>query len=166
MSLSSLKQLTWNNCANLCNIGTVLQRLTVLMRHRDKHKSVFVHFSFKKIGSNRMYAQKFWYVKHSLRYCDLVYYKWPRHDHSNPPNTSSEITQLNKHSQELHNKHYPAYYPAGKGLFNVSNITKEYMPSRLCSYVIFEICAGFYWFVMSKNSAILFKCIFPQDFFI
>ena len=37
----------------------------------------------------------------------------------------------------MHNNHYTAYYPTGKGLFNVNKITKEHRPSRLCSNVIY-----------------------------
>ena len=38
-----------------------------------------------------------------------------------------------------HNKHCEAYYPAGKGLFNVSKIRKEHWPSRICSNFSFMI---------------------------
>ena len=46
------------------------------MRHRDKYKTVFLHFlQLEKIKTNRTYMQKSQYAKHSLEYCDLVYYK-------------------------------------------------------------------------------------------
>ena len=35
------------------------------------------------------------------------------------------------------------YYPAGKGLFNVSKITEKHSPSRLCSNIIFMTLSRF-----------------------
>ena len=46
------------------------------MRHRDKQKPVFLHLLRReKIRANRTYVHKSQYAKHSLGYCDLVYYK-------------------------------------------------------------------------------------------
>ena len=47
-------------------------------------QSSFVQFGFKKIRTNRTYVHMPQYAKHGLGYCDLVYYKWQRHDYKNP----------------------------------------------------------------------------------
>ena len=62
------------------------------------------------------------------------------------------------------NQHYADYYPADEGLFNVSKITKEHRPSRLCSDVIFLTLRRFSRLVFNKNVAKLFKSFFAQDF--
>ena len=46
------------------------------MRHRDKHKTVFLRSIWiEKIRTNRTYVHMPQYAKHGLGYCDLVYYK-------------------------------------------------------------------------------------------
>ena len=62
------------------------------------------------------------------------------------------------------NQHYADYYPADEGLFNVSKITKEHRPSRLCSDVIFLTLRRFSRLIFNKNVAKLFKSFFAQDF--
>ena len=62
---------------------------------------------------------------------------------------------------EVNNKHHTGYYPVG--LFNVSKITKEHKPSRLCPSVIFLTFSRFLS-VGYKNFAKLFRSFFPQDF--
>ena len=57
------------------------------MKHRDIRQSSFVCFCIKK--TNRIYVNRSWYAKHDLGYCDLVYYKWQRHDHS-PQNSPQQ----------------------------------------------------------------------------
>ena len=57
------------------------------MKHRDIRQSSFVCFCIKK--TNRIYVHRSWYAKHDLGYCDLVHYKWQRHDHS-PQNSTQQ----------------------------------------------------------------------------
>ena len=46
------------------------------MRHRDKHKAVFLCLlQLEKIMTNGTYVHKSRCDKHGLGYCDLVYYK-------------------------------------------------------------------------------------------
>ena len=47
------------------------------MRHKDKHKTVFLLLGFRleKIKTNRAYLHKPRYAKHGLGYRDL-YYEW------------------------------------------------------------------------------------------
>ena len=75
-----------------------------------------------------------------------------RHDHGNLTKKTSfdvqTLTYLRNHIPYLyclksHNAHYAAFYPVSKGLFNVSKITKEHMPSRLCSNFIFFTLSRF-----------------------
>ena len=107
-----------HNCMSLCNfVKEHLKRLDLSMRHRDKHKIVFLcSLRLEKRRTNRTYVHRSRYAKHGLGYCDFV------------------ITI--RHCLKSHNKHV-AYYPVGKGLFNVSKITKEHSPFCLCSNIIF-----------------------------
>ena len=53
-----------------------LQRLDLVMRHRDEHKAVFLPLlQLETIQTNRSHVCKSVYAKHSLGYCDLLYHK-------------------------------------------------------------------------------------------
>ena len=58
-------------------------------------------------------------------------------------NQCYQIKNRKKNCVKSHNKHYTAYYPAGKGLFNVSKITKEHRPSCLCPNAVFLTLSRF-----------------------
>ena len=104
-----------------------LQRLDLSMGHRDKQKTVFLCLLWleEKKRTKRTYVHKSWYVKHCLGYCDLIYYKWQRHDYRNPTKKHCRKSLTWYHCLKSYNKYYDTNYPAGKSLFSASKIRKS-----------------------------------------
>ena len=53
------------------------------MRHMNKYKTVFLHLLRLNKITNKTCVHKSHYAEHVLGFCDLVYYKWQRHDQKN-----------------------------------------------------------------------------------
>ena len=71
-----------------------LQRLVLSIRHTDKHTVFCCSLRLEEIRTNKTYVHKSWYAKHDLGYCNLVYYKWQRHDYRNPTKKHFKLHNL------------------------------------------------------------------------
>ena len=152
----------WNITARVCHAvnNNELQKLDLSMRHRNKHKTVFLHLlCLEKIRTNRTYMHKSWHAKQCLGHWLSILQMIIGIQLKNMVWNHITLRHCLKTYQTLCCLLWLV------SLFNVSKITKVQRPSRLCFNIIFLTLRRLLPAAFKQNIAKLFKSFCSEDFF-